>query len=147
MSACREALQPIGNGCTPHTDKCGVRTRPRLWEGCAGRSRSCPCIAGSYPVPEIPADGRCRPSRAPVNGRRQYSWESAQDSPTVSFDNPENATELDWLRQEAAARADAFLAVPLYQRIYDHYKGYTLPGPAAIEKLMRDVGVSSKVAD
>ena len=46
--------------------------------------------------------------------------------------------------QEAVARVDAFLTVPLYARIYDHYKGYTLPGAAALEKFMRDVGVSSK---
>jgi len=46
--------------------------------------------------------------------------------------------------QEAAARADAFLAVPLYERIYDNYKGFTLPGPSALEKFMREVGVSSK---
>ena len=49
--------------------------------------------------------------------------------------------------QGAAARAEAFLAVPLYQRIYDHYKGYTLPGAAAIEKFMREVGVAPKVTD
>lgn len=46
--------------------------------------------------------------------------------------------------QEAAARADAFLAVPLYERIYDNYKGFTLPSPSALEKFMREVGVSSK---
>lgn len=49
--------------------------------------------------------------------------------------------------QEAAARVDAFLAVPLYARVYEHFKGYTLPGAAAIEKFMRDVGVSSKQTD
>lgn len=49
--------------------------------------------------------------------------------------------------QEAAARADAFLAVPLYARVYENFKGYTLPGAAAIEKFMRDVGVSSKQTD
>jgi hypothetical protein len=46
--------------------------------------------------------------------------------------------------QEHAARVDAFLNVPLYQNIYDNYKGFTLPGPGALEKYMRDVGVSSK---
>jgi hypothetical protein len=46
--------------------------------------------------------------------------------------------------QESAARVDAFLTVPLYQRLYDSYKGFTLPGPGALEKFMRDVGVSSK---
>jgi hypothetical protein len=37
-----------------------------------------------------------------------------------------------------------FLTVPLYQRLYDNYKGFTLPGPGALEKFMRDVGLSSK---
>jgi len=49
--------------------------------------------------------------------------------------------------QEAGARADAFLAVPLYSRVFEHFKGYTLPGAAAVEKFMRDVGVSSKQTD
>jgi hypothetical protein len=49
--------------------------------------------------------------------------------------------------QEAAARADAFLTVPLYSSVYENFKGYTLPGAAAIEKYMRDVGVSSKQLD
>jgi hypothetical protein len=46
--------------------------------------------------------------------------------------------------QEAAAKVEAFLAVPLYARIYDNYKGFTLPGSAALEKFMREVGVSAK---
>jgi hypothetical protein len=46
--------------------------------------------------------------------------------------------------QEAAARVDAFLAVPLYARSFEHYKGFTLPGAAALEKFMREVGVSGK---
>lgn len=46
--------------------------------------------------------------------------------------------------QEADARVEAFLCVPLYQRIFENYKGFSLPGPAALEKFMRDVGVSPK---
>jgi hypothetical protein len=46
--------------------------------------------------------------------------------------------------QEAAAKADAFMAVPLYARIYDNYKRFTLPGAAALKKFMRDVGVAAK---
>ena len=46
--------------------------------------------------------------------------------------------------QEIAARVEAFLTVPLYSTIYDNYKGFTLPGAAALEKFMREVGVSSK---
>ncbi len=49
--------------------------------------------------------------------------------------------------QAAAARADAFLHVPLYARIFETYKGFTLPGPAALEKFMLSVGVSSKQTD
>lgn len=49
--------------------------------------------------------------------------------------------------QEPAARAEAFLHVPLYARVYEHFKGYTLPGAAALEKFMRDAGVSSKQTD
>jgi len=49
--------------------------------------------------------------------------------------------------QEAAARAEAFLHVPLYERVYGHFKGYTLPGAAALEKFMHDAGVSSKQTD
>jgi hypothetical protein len=37
--------------------------------------------------------------------------------------------------------------VPLYLSVYENFKGYTLPGAAAIEKYMRDVGVSSKQTD
>jgi hypothetical protein len=49
--------------------------------------------------------------------------------------------------QEASARAEAFLRVPLYGRVYEHFKGYTLPGAAALEKYMADVGVSTKQTD
>jgi hypothetical protein len=34
--------------------------------------------------------------------------------------------------------------VALYARIFDNYNGFALPGPAALEKFMREVGVSGK---
>jgi hypothetical protein len=46
--------------------------------------------------------------------------------------------------QETAARIEAFIRVPLYSQLYDHYKGYTLPRPSAVEKYMKEIGVSSK---
>lgn len=49
--------------------------------------------------------------------------------------------------QEAQARADAFLTVPLYRRVFDQYKGYTLPPAAGLAKFMGEVGVSSKQTD
>lgn len=44
--------------------------------------------------------------------------------------------------QEAAARVEAFLHVPLYARVFENYKGYTLPPAAALEKYMREAGVA-----
>ncbi len=49
--------------------------------------------------------------------------------------------------QEASAKAEAFLEVPLYRLIHDHFKGYQLPPTAALERFMRDSGVSPKQTD
>lgn len=49
--------------------------------------------------------------------------------------------------QQPAAKVDAFLHVPLYAAIYEKYKGYTLPPPAALEREMVLLGVSSKQKD
>ena len=49
--------------------------------------------------------------------------------------------------QETSARVEAFLHVPLYAKIFENYKGFTSPAAAALEKFMRDVGVSPKQTD
>lgn len=49
--------------------------------------------------------------------------------------------------QQAGAKVDAFLHVPLYRAIYEKYKGYTLPPTAALEREMANLGVSSKQTD
>lgn len=49
--------------------------------------------------------------------------------------------------QAAQARAEAFLNVPLYAKVYENYKGYTIPPAAGLEKFMAEVGVSSKQTD
>lgn len=48
---------------------------------------------------------------------------------------------------ERAARAEAFLRVPLYAAVYDKYKGHMLPPPKALEREMLSLGVSSKQTD
>lgn len=48
---------------------------------------------------------------------------------------------------ERAARAEAFLRVPLYAAVYDKYKGHMLPPPKALEREMLGLGVSSKQTD
>lgn len=46
----------------------------------------------------------------------------------------------------ASARADAFLAVPLYARIFEQYQGGRLPDDAGLEATMVRLGVSAKQA-
>lgn len=49
--------------------------------------------------------------------------------------------------QEQRAKVESFYRVPLYKAIYDKYRGYTLPPPAALEREMASLGVSSKQTD
>jgi hypothetical protein len=46
--------------------------------------------------------------------------------------------------QERAARADAFLKIPLYNRIHEEFKNATLPPDDGLENAMVNMGVSSK---
>lgn len=48
---------------------------------------------------------------------------------------------------EAWARAEAFLRVPLFNAIYERYKGYKLPVTSGLETEINALGVSSKQAD
>lgn len=49
--------------------------------------------------------------------------------------------------QSPAARVEAFLNVALYKRIYDDFRGGTLPGDEGLEGHMKDVGVPAKQAE
>lgn len=48
---------------------------------------------------------------------------------------------------EAAARADAFLQVPLYEKIYTDNRSRLLPPAKALEEMMRQYGVAPKQTD
>ena len=48
---------------------------------------------------------------------------------------------------EAAARAAAFLQVPLYSQVYEKYLGKLLPPTKALEREMQTLGVASKQTD
>lgn len=50
-------------------------------------------------------------------------------------------------QQEKAARIDAFLTVPLYKRVYEQFKGTSLPGNVGIENFIVSVGVAQKQKD
>jgi hypothetical protein len=43
-----------------------------------------------------------------------------------------------------AAKAEAFLNIPLYKAMFEKYNGYALPPPAAIERQMETFGVPQK---
>lgn len=47
-------------------------------------------------------------------------------------------------QHEREARVEAFLRVPLYERLYDVYKGRRLPGDKGLEHQMMQLGVSPK---
>lgn len=47
----------------------------------------------------------------------------------------------------ASARAEAFLTVPLYSRLYEIYKGQKLPPMKALEREMANLGVAAKQTD
>lgn len=48
---------------------------------------------------------------------------------------------------ETAAKADAFLTVPLYNQIYEKYLGKLLPPTKALEREMQTLGVAAKQTD
>jgi hypothetical protein len=47
-------------------------------------------------------------------------------------------------QQEAAARAESFLNVPLYKAVYEQFKGATLPPPGGLDTTIGNMGVSPK---
>lgn len=47
----------------------------------------------------------------------------------------------------AAAKVEAFMAVPLYSKLYDAYKGQNLPPMKALEREMAALGVAAKQTD
>ena len=49
--------------------------------------------------------------------------------------------------QERDAKAEAFLSVALYRKIYDKYLGYQLPPTTGLERQMVEFGVAPKQAD
>jgi hypothetical protein len=46
--------------------------------------------------------------------------------------------------QERDAKAKAFLTVPLYNKLFENYKGVALPPPAALERELVQIGVAEK---
>jgi len=49
--------------------------------------------------------------------------------------------------QEKAARADSFLTIPLYKKLYEEFKGGTLPPTSGLETAIVNLGVAIKQKD
>lgn len=49
--------------------------------------------------------------------------------------------------QERGAKVQSFLNVPLYAKLVELHKGKTLPPPAALERVMAELGVAKKQTD
>jgi len=49
--------------------------------------------------------------------------------------------------KEKSARAESFLLIPLYKRVFDEYRNQILPGNQALEKAMEQMGVAPKQSD
>ena len=47
-------------------------------------------------------------------------------------------------QQEAAAKAEAFLLIPLYKQVYEQFKGGNLPPVSGLENAMANMGVAPK---
>jgi hypothetical protein len=47
-------------------------------------------------------------------------------------------------QREQAAMAESFLAIPLYQKVYEQFKGGTLPPPTGLETAVVNMGVAPK---
>jgi hypothetical protein len=47
-------------------------------------------------------------------------------------------------QQEKAAKVESFLSVPLYKKVYEHFKGTTLPPASGLDATIEEFGVSAK---
>lgn len=83
--------------------------------------------------------------RLRVNGAKTYGVIDYERGGTIRI------TDLGFrmidAAQERAAKVDAFLSVPLFNRVYEEFKGRQLPPQAGLERSLRGLGVGPKVAD
>jgi hypothetical protein len=59
----------------------------------------------------------------------------------------ESGKRLSDADQEKAAKVEGFLTIPLYNKVYEQFKGGTLPPPAGLETAMVNLGVAQKQKD
>jgi hypothetical protein len=83
--------------------------------------------------------------RLRVNGTKTYGLVATERGGRITL--TDLGHQIIDSTQEKAARAQAFLNVPLYKAVFDSFKGRPLPPQAGLERHMVQLGVGPKVAD
>lgn len=83
--------------------------------------------------------------RLKVNGAKTYGLITYERGGRITL--TELGRRIADPQQERAARSDAFLAVPLFNKVYETFRGSPLPPQAGLERSLVSMGVGSKVAD
>lgn len=83
--------------------------------------------------------------RLRVNGAKTYGLIHYERGGRISL--TELGRQLTDPHQERTARMNAFLAVPLYLKVYEQFKGSPLPPQAGLERAIEAMGVGAKVKD
>jgi hypothetical protein len=83
--------------------------------------------------------------RLRVNGAKTYGLITYERGGRITL--TELGRKIVDSEQERAARLDAFLAVPLFGKVYETYRGSQLPPQAGLERSLVGMGVGKKVAD
>ncbi|MGQ3001108.1 MAG: hypothetical protein ACT6UH_11805 [Hydrogenophaga sp.] len=83
--------------------------------------------------------------RLRVNGAKTFGLINYERGGRISL--TELGRQLTDPQQERAAKAAAFLSVPLYLKVYEQFKGSPLPPQAGLERAIEAMGVGQKVKD
>lgn len=138
-SAAAEAKREVSTISFPYGDLDDAVSFAKAVHEVGGHSCLTEQLAGHLKVSAAGGSFRARMAHPRIFGLVEY------DKGTIRL-TPLGMRIVD-AKQEQASRVEAFLTVPLYKAIYEKYKGYTLPPPAALEREMAGLGVSSKQTD
>lgn len=83
--------------------------------------------------------------RLRVNGAKTFGLINYERGGRISL--TETGRQMIDAQFERSARVAAFLAVPLYLRVYEQFKGGPLPPQAGLERSIEGMGVGAKVKD
>ena len=83
--------------------------------------------------------------RIRVNGAKTYDLITYERGGRITL--TELGRKIIDPQSERVAKVDAFLGVPLYNKVFEEFKGRPLPPPNGLERALVNFGVGSKVAE